>query len=196
MNDRSQGCVRVARGLGGAALAMGLLLGAGCESTSPRMLELGDLAAAGGSDLGGGGGGDLAMAEQPPPEPSLAAVESFLNQGLYKGWKCEPRPVTRTDGLPRAHGATNRICNNSAIADTAGTPFPVSAMSVKELYNTAGTQITGYAVAIRLATGDGGSNRYWYEKNNGSLYADGQGVGLCVGCHSSAPRDYVYVVAK
>ncbi|MBA3462355.1 MAG: hypothetical protein H0T46_20505 [Deltaproteobacteria bacterium] len=79
----------------------------------------------------------------------------------------------------------NRICSNAALSSSTDGPFPVGAVSVKELHRNG--SIIGFAVARKLSTG-----WYWYESLGTSVVADGVGVGLCTGCHDDATRDYTF----
>ena len=42
----------------------------------------------------------------------------------------------------------------------------------------------GWAVMVKTSAAQGGDSWYWYEIYNGNIFADGEGVGLCTGCHS------------
>lgn len=119
-----------------------------------------------------------------PPELTEAGMDAWLAKGLYRMWPCEAAPQQRgTHQL-------NRICNNSLLA--GGTPpFPRGATSVKELHQ--GDRVIGYAVHVRLGEGDGGARRYWYEKINGRVPANGKGAAACTGCHDNAPEDFTYL---
>lgn len=154
-----------------------------------------ELAADAGPAADAGLGADLARLpwepSQGPPALDLASVEAWLRGGAYKAWRCEPAPVK---GRMSAHGSASRVCQNAPQTGAAAPPFPAGAASVKELYDASGSSLTGYAFAIRVASGDGGAGRYWYERAGGTLYASGTGIGLCTGCHSAAPKDYTYIL--
>jgi hypothetical protein len=90
-----------------------------------------------------------------------------------------------------AHSRTSRVCTNDVLYAATAAPYPTDSMSVLEIYGTMG-QITGYAVSVRTATGDGGQNRYWYESNAGNV-SDGQGLAVCTSCHFRATNDYTYL---
>jgi hypothetical protein len=65
---------------------------------------------------------------------------------------------------------------------------------VKELFDAAGTQI---GVAFEVKTRAGGADSwFWYEKMNGAVVANAAGLALCTGCHSGAPRDFVFTQVK
>ena len=125
---------------------------------------------------------------QLPPDNG-ADVMTWLSRGYYKSWRCEP--IGHDARAPSPHGR-NRICNNAAIENAPATgPYPVGAASAKELLDDHDA-ITGYAVYRKLADGTDGANWYWFETVNGSTTGDGPGVTVCVGCHSQAPRDFVF----
>jgi hypothetical protein len=125
---------------------------------------------------------------QIPPDDG-ADVMTWLARGFYKSWRCEP--AGHAARAPSPHGP-NRICNNDAIRDAPATgAYPVGAASAKELLDEQDA-IIGYAVYRKLAEGTDGTNWYWFEIVNGSTTAEGYGAAVCVGCHSQAPRDFVF----
>jgi hypothetical protein len=166
-------------------------------------------AGCGGSDDGAGAGPQPARAtDQLPPTTQFTDVEAWLAQGAYKAWHCET--AVHAARSPSPHGM-NRICNNAKItAQAAGKgEYPVGAASVKELYDEAGANIIGYAVAVHTSAGGDTSNWYWYERNpslnapaksgSAGLVADGMGPNegvagtptaqVCTGCHTAAGID-------
>lgn len=136
----------------------------------------------------------LAVGPQTPPSSGRADIEAWLAAGHYRAWHCEPTP--HASRAPSPHGL-NRICSNDALSGAAGDgPYPVGAAAVKELYGSPGA-VTGVAVYLRVAEGSGGANWYWYERIGTRGVADGLGSSgtartICVGCHASAPRDFVF----
>jgi hypothetical protein len=44
----------------------------------------------------------------------------------------------------------------------------------------------------RINDGDGGATWYWFEGTEDDVIANGVGEGSCTGCHSRAPRDFVF----
>jgi hypothetical protein len=137
------------------------------------------------------------------PPTGRAAVESWLADGAYKSWDCEP--AVHESRSPSPHGF-NRICSNDAIANNAtGTAdWPEGAAAVKELLAAANGPIVGYAVYLKQApTSAGGANWYWYERvptdspvphDANGVVADGRGgdgpaKAICVGCHVAAGAD-------
>ncbi len=141
---------------------------------------------------------------QSPPMGTEAAADAWLAKGEYKTWKCEA--ASHPGRSPSPHGP-NRICNNTKLSGTAAGNYPVGAASVKELFVTdGGTAISGYAYGVKIAAGAStGASWYWFEKNGGSLIANGKGdkagneLTVCTGCHQGAGsdaahsgRDFVY----
>ncbi len=145
---------------------------------------------------------------QLPPITGSADVESWLAQGHYKAWKCEPAPHAARSPSPHA---INRICNNSKLAAQPAGPgeYPVGAAAVKELFSEDAGTIIGYAVEVHVSAGTNTSNWYWYERNpslgapakNGvaGVVADGIGPNegisggpteqVCTSCHRAAGSD-------
>ncbi len=137
--------------------------------------------------------GDDVSSTQIPPRGSTD-VQAWLAAGHYLDWTCEPERHPARPGS--GHGA-NRICSNTALvlaADETG-PFPVGAAAVKEIFSSAG-EIRQYAVYRKVAEGTGGASWYWYEGLGDDIVANGEDHGTCTGCHSRAPRDFVYTVVR
>ncbi len=143
---------------------------------------------------------------QMPPTGS-ANVETWLKDGDYKKWHCEP--AIHASRAPSPHGF-NRICSNDAVASMAtGTGvWPSGAAAVKELYASAtDTTPIGYAVYSKTqADSANGANWYWYERvpldsqaphDANGIVADGTGGSgpakeICVGCHAGAGSDMAH----
>lgn len=143
------------------------------------------------------GDASSSAAAQLPPQ-GRDALEAWLAAGYYRAWRCEPAEHAARSGS--AHLA-NRICSNDLLAASNGVGvFPAGVASVKELYDRVGGTLVGYAVAVKLqADSRNGAGWYWYERVRSSVYADGAGVSLCTGCHSTASsafapdsRDFVF----
>lgn len=143
---------------------------------------------AGCADDGAGSFGDDLMDRQLPPR-GTEDIRMWLAAGYYQAWRCEPAPHPAR--APSPHGAS-RICNNDALAAGGAGGFPVGAAAVKEIFDGGG--VVGYAVSRRLTAGDGGDRWYWYEGTADKVYANGEGVDKCTGCHEQAERDYVFTV--
>jgi len=141
---------------------------------------------------------------QTPPIGTQAQVEAWLAEGSYKSWKCEPAPHAARS--PSPHGI-NRICSNDTLSAHGSGEFPTGSAGVKELYDSAGTKIIGYATYLKTGPG-GGESWHWYETINGSLVANGPGTSgtpkdVCVACHAAAGsdadhsgHDFVYTQVK
>ena len=148
------------------------------------------------------------------PPTSGNDVQTWLKNGYYKAWKCEP--AVHEARKPSPHGK-NRICSNDATSTHGSGEFPVDAAGVKEIFDEAGTTIVGYAVYRHVTAGAGGDSWYWYETvpaaskaphDANNVVADGLGSGgpakdICVGCHVGAGsdanhsgHDFVYTQVK
>ena len=124
---------------------------------------------------------------QAAPTGTQADIDTWLAGGDYKSWTCES--AVRDGKSPSPHGK-QRVCSNT-LSSTAGPgEYPIGATNVKELYDTAGANIIGYAIEQKMEKGTGAA-WYWYERNASGLVANGYGSAgapktICVGCHSSA----------
>lgn len=176
-----------ASALGACSLASSTLDGAQSQSQSVTndASALPDGSATDGSAADDGGATDLS---ELPPTESAAALEAWIAGGYYKSWACEAMP--HPSRPPSGH-SPNRVCSNrTASAHDAG-EYPVGAASVKELYDTTGQSIVGYAVARKMAVG-GGESWYWYERlDSAGVIANGLGTSgtpktVCAGCHKRA----------
>jgi hypothetical protein len=173
------------------SLAIGLVLGAaalGCGTSSPSASSPGD-AGEPGTPGAEDDAGPAGTAQTPPMGASN--VVAWLATGQYKQWSCEP--AVHASRGPSVHTPFDRVCSNdvlSAAAAEAGTgPWPEGAAEVKEIYMAMNdpTPTGGYAVSLKTsADSAGGANWYFYETFDGTLYADGLGTSVCVGCHSLA----------
>jgi len=129
------------------------------------------------SDASGSTG---APADQLPPTDGVA-LRQWLLAGNYLAWTAESAQHP-SDG---PHGGDVRTFVNDtllATLDAEANTHEVGAAAVKELYG-AGTEIEGWAVTVRVDGGGDGDAWYWYEIIGRSVYADGLGDALCVGCH-------------
>jgi hypothetical protein len=167
------------------------------------LVPLAFAASACGSSSSGEMSGPVALVAGPQTPPQTASeIEAWIAGGAYKSWHCETAPHPSRD--PSPHGTT-RICSNDLTSGYKGTgERPIGSAGVKELYNTPGTKIVGYAVYVKAAaTSAAGANWYWYERvpldsgaphDSAGLVADGYGSSgasksICVGCHAAAGSD-------
>lgn len=131
-----------------------------------------------------------AVEQELPPTDSADALEAWLARGSYKTWAAES--TVHPSAGP--HGGNVRTYVNDVLLGSlaaAGASHPQGAATVKELYGGGVDAITGYAVMVKLAPdSQAGDGWYWYERLDGTTYADGTGVGLCTGCHEGG-ADYV-----
>jgi hypothetical protein len=133
--------------------------------------------------------GDPLDDPQVPPRGSDDLI-TWIEAGHYLAWRCEAEVHPRRPGS--GHSA-NRICSNDALVGSTGDgPYPVGAAAVKEVYS--GDAIGLYAVYRKVEAGGGGDSWYWFEGTRTDIVANGEGDGTCTGCHSGAPRDFVFTV--
>lgn len=113
-----------------------------------------------------------------------AALIKWLQAGNYKSWAKESK--VHGGGI---HGQVLVYINAALDASlkAGNSTHTVGSASVKELYT--GSNVTGYAVMVKVSSGAAASTWYWYEKIGSNVVADGTSVSLCTGCHS-AGKDY------
>jgi len=151
------------------------------------------------------GGAGMAGNAQTPPTGSESDISAWLAGGDYKEWKCEPAP--HDSRSPSPHGI-NRICSNDILSSHGAGEFPVGAAGVKELYDSEGASIIGYAMYRKVKKGQGEA-WYWFEVTDADgTIANGYGskgpeLDICVGCHMGAGsdadhsgHDFVYTQAE
>lgn len=122
-----------------------------------------------------------------PPVGDAAALAAWLEGGAYRSWSCEedahaPRP-------PSGH-SPNRVCSNRLASQHGAGEYPVGAASVKELFDDAGENVVGYAVARKMAAGQGEA-WFWFEQIGSNVIANGLGdtgtpKTVCARCHARA----------
>jgi hypothetical protein len=136
--------------------------------------------------------GDPLDDPQVPPRGATDVLD-WIAAGHYTGWHCEAAVHPARPGS--GHGP-NRICSNDALAAATGDgPFPIGSAAVKEIYKDDGA-IDVHAVYRKMDATAGGDSWYWFEGDRGGNFANGQGDSTCTGCHSAAPRDFVYTVVQ
>lgn len=154
----------------------------------------------GGAGMGGGGGaggasggnGGMGGGNAGVVPANGAELFPWLQAGNYKALIAESAIHASTG----PHGGQVLTFVNPILFDalTAGsTNFPEGSASVKELWGN-GTKLNGWAVFVKTqANSANGAGFYWYENYSttdpSSPVADGNGVGLCSGCHSTG-TDY------
>ena len=132
---------------------------------------------------GGMGGADLGLVPA-----NSAELFPWLQAGNYMGFKAESAKHASLG----PHGMNVLTFVNPTLFDalSAGsTNFPVGSAAVKELWGN-GSKLLGWAVFVKIqADSANGNGFYWYENYSttdpSSPVADGTGVGLCAGCHST-----------
>jgi len=149
----------------------------------------------GGTTGSGGASGDSTV----PSDTSQAGIEAFLAAGTYKSapwvFDATPRP---SGGSTSPHGNVRVYLNPTAVASIEGgnNDFgdepgnTVDSMAVKELYDTAGTQL-GTAVMLRTAASGASADWIYYcssttsnctgSTESGPTY--GPGASDCSICH-------------
>jgi hypothetical protein len=155
--------------------------------------------------------------DQTPPTVGYEGVEAWLAAGSYKAWHCEAKP--HDPRSPSPHLGQNRICSNNLLSAAGPGEYPVGSAAVKELYDSTGAVLNGYAVYLHTKAGTTSDTYYWYERvplSSGAphdqvtgVVADGFGGGMaapeviCVGCHKAAGsdaghsgHDYVYTQVR
>ena len=152
-------------------LLLALSLAAGCSDGPPSL-------------------GDSLDDPQLPPR-GFDDVLTWLEAGHYKSWTCE---ATAHPSRPGSGHGPNRICNNDLLASDSGDgPYRVGAAAVKEVFSDSGA-IRLYAVYRKVEAGGGGDTWYWFEGSRDDVIANGEGDSTCTGCHSRAPRDFVFTI--
>lgn len=178
------------------------LLFVACETSTPQddassssasSSSSGDMGgAAGQAGMGGmggtGGTGGMGGDNGGAVPTSGAELFPWLQANKYASFEAESGQHASTG----PHGGKVRTFLNPILFDAlknGSTNFPVGAASVKELWGN-GSKLLGWAVFVKThADSMGGNGFYWYEIYNTAdptnPVADGNGVGLCTGCHST-----------
>lgn len=137
------------------------------------------------ADSGSTSGGD----PQPLPPTNGAELVPWLQAGEYLDWQAESGVHPSTG--PH-FGGVRTFVNDVLYAslEAGATSHPAGSAAIKELYG-AGDAVLGWSVEIKLQDDSaGGDGWYWYEGYQDSVYADGNGEGICTGCHGGG-NDYV-----
>ena len=122
-----------------------------------------------------------------------AALSEWLQAGNYLGWRSEPE---QHDSAGPHFGDVRTFINDTLSSSLELVPPSTSlrqgSAAVKELFGSSGTEVRGWAVMIKVEeNSDGGNGWYWYERFGNSVFADGQGVRGCTGCHSTSTMTHV-----
>jgi len=124
-----------------------------------------------------------------------AALFAYLKAGKFKHFEKESK-VRKAIAI---HSAGARIFMNKALAASmkaGNSNHPKGAAVVKELYASDMKTLRGWAVMVKTGATSSGKNWYFYEvlstTSSANPVADGNGVGLCAGCHS-AGKDYIRI---
>lgn len=142
-----------------------------------------------GGDGLGGDGPPMMTADGPIPLEGGNALLDWLEGRGYFAWEGESGP----HGSAGPHFGDVRTYLEPSLVDSLAAEeaaHPAGAAAVKELYGD-GNTVLGWAVSIKRADdSDGGNGWYWLEVFDGSTFADGDGAGVCTGCHSGG-TDFV-----
>jgi hypothetical protein len=149
------------------------------------------------TDSGAPGDGETSPGTAQTPPMGAANVVAWLATGQYKQWHCEP--AVHASRGPSVHTPFDRVCSNDVLSAAAAAgstaPWPEGASEVKEIYMamTDSTPTGGYAVSLKTSNDSaGGANWYFYETFDGTLFADGLGTPVCVGCHGLSGSSPAY----
>jgi hypothetical protein len=137
----------------------------------------------------------------PTPSPTPAAnqdpptrgrqLRDWLEAGNYLDWVAESAPHPSSG----PHFGIVRVFVNDRLLDSLErglVSHPSGAAAVKELYGS-GSEILGWSVMVKVEDdSDEGRGWYWYERFNTTTFANGMGVRLCSGCHSTG-RDFIRI---
>jgi len=187
---------------------LGVVLFAACAGACSSEFRRGDEIGGGNGVSGGGGGGNTpadggAAGDAGAPSRCEVPTEgstllAWLRDGRYRSTSFATESQVHASAGP--HGGNVRTyVTRSVVQGLTATP-PLAELAecsatVKELYGSGRTAVTGWAVAVKTApTSAAGASWYWYEllrdETGAKPVADGKNVPLCVGCHSGG-KDYV-----
>jgi hypothetical protein len=125
---------------------------------------------------------------------SPVALQAWLATRAYKCWTHE----STTHPSTGPHGGDVQTYLNAKLDASmkTGAEHPAGAVAVKELFGTAGKEVTGWAVLVKTQPASAaGQGYYWYETfgtTPGASSIEGQGKALCVDCHSGG-KDFVLI---
>ena len=119
-------------------------------------------------------------------EPTREGLQAFVRAGRHQGWAHEPAPHPSTGPHADVQMFFNAAYREARRAERY--PMPAGAMGVKALFS--GSTPSGYAVAVKVAEGDGPQTWLWWEATgdlSGGFF--GIAAGICEGCHRGSSRD-------
>ena len=115
-------------------------------------------------------------------DTSAAGIAAFLREGTYKGWATESAVHDSTG----PHGKVRSFYNSKLAQSLAdqNPVHPVGSISVKELYETDGATLNGYALEAKTIDETGGNAWLWFEGFSPKFNEYyGQGLSTCTDCH-------------
>jgi hypothetical protein len=110
-----------------------------------------------------------------------------LAAAAYRTWACEPEAHP---ARPAGAHCEHRICSTDLLSTSQTGRDPGGAASVKALVRDG--QVTGFAVMRKLADTGSAGDWFWYEAYGDGVIAEGRTPSICTGCHSGAPRDFIF----
>jgi hypothetical protein len=128
-------------------------------------------------------------------DTSAAGLTAFVKSGAYKSWKAEPA-VHRSAG---PHGGNVRTYVNDvfyASLKAGNATHPQGSITVKELYGSSTTNVTGHAVDVK----DEATGEWVFYEGFGPDYTSPyyyRGISnFCAGCHQRDNNDYMLTPAS
>jgi hypothetical protein len=172
------------------------LLLAACGGTSPD-LDGGTLAPDAGPDAGAsdGGSSDAGVVDAGSGlDHSSAGLTAFVRAGSYKAWRAEAAVHPSTG----PHGGNVRTYVNDllyASLKAGNTTHPAGSATVKELYGSGTTAITGYAIDAK-----DGQGKWFFLETFAPAFTNPyyfQGTSnFCASCHAAGPDYYLGLLSN
>ena len=135
-----------------------------------------------------------------PVPTDMGALFKYLNDRRYESFAQQESALHPSIGPHATFGAPVRVFLSDDIAASlaaGNTSHPEGSSIIKEMYESDGKTLMGWAVMVKTQEDtDGGNGWFWYEvvsTTDPTKLGGGQagnGVPLCTGCHASG-RDYV-----
>ncbi len=149
------------------------------------------LAVSCGAPAGGppGGTGDGGTSTDGGIDVSRNGLVQFALSGQHRAWKAEPAVHASSGPHGKVRTFLNDVLNDSLKANNA--THPNGSIAVKEIYDSAGTTVRGYAVDVK----DPQTGEWVFFEGFAPGYDDYYFRGtsnLCGNCHAGG-RDYVLV---